>query len=1598
MSKDKNILLAPNGKPSNLTHELYYLVRTPEFKSWFGDFEKSPETSSKVVDENGEPKVVFNGAVKNFTIFDREKIGYIQFKNTKIPYTGGFFFTDKYNVAKSYVYRADQNLTDKINRLISGKVRSCFLNIKNPYTVSMGNKWDCIYTNSDTKECFSTDDVSRSVYTLMDNDGVIFNKVIDTGNKEISSEESNIYVAFESNQIKLANGSNTKFDKNNPDIRFEYGGEIKKHKETYGKWKSLVNMSKGELEKFYNSQEGKDAGLTINEAKEKGINSGRESARWIMKMKDTPVSEWTPVMWKWAKKQISFISRMSGIKGELYDDKGNKTRKHTSLLIWGHNPEKMEKGGTLVHSEKEIQVCDKLYKEHHDTWDKIDAVEKGVNIGNTKKYSYEIALMWEEHMQHHFADEEENFFPYVKEDDKKAVEYLLLEHKAIIDLIQQIKQHNKIEDILKFCAMIKNHIKKEEVLMNDVCPDAYAEGGSIDNLFYKQAVKEVISLPAYSDLSQKEGEFLYDTFKNYESLYEDEDEDEFEYRANVEKNELEGDKLKDYRDFLEELENKKYIINFYDSDNTINPSQITINFVNSVRGRIETLSNYKSSNSDLFNESITIEEPTEPESKLKEISNWHSSINFDETKANYTRSTGEQKANYVVADYFGVEPVTLSRFNDYDDKTGSYPLDYKKEFSTVEEAIEYANEDLNKHLLVKRKEALAKKDEYIKEIKSYVLLSKDSKKYNNNLRSLYAEYFNEVVCYNPELWMELQELFIDANAELRKDVFLAPFTTTYDRFELQSILDFYQNLNMSGKHDFWSLIPEKFVSNSPVNKKQLTTLDPFDSVFMSIFGLFTSDDKNRPNIQGVNFDDFGVTATDGSKLIHIPYSEKYKSKLRGIYNLKDNKELKSINAIKKPHQYKGLKYPNYNAVIPSMGSETIIYSFTMDELNKLINELKTLSKANCNRIDSRLIFVTYLKDLGYKYVDMSMFIDDLYAASMMGSRKIEICFPSINSMFISDDVISFANGRKSKRIASRQTIRENWGILQQAIKSIETQEFCYYDFDKKQFVNPNLNEETVVKIDTSEVDALNERLELVKEMLAEDNSNESLKDRVELLQEMIEEKSTKLLYGGKILYSDKIDDSKYSVNITMDEIYEIWEKDTFISLGRLINHDKLFEKNPEFKKITVKFVDIADDEIYAFAETNFRPDNIEYCDIIIGLHFTYYKKNKHEKYDINNTDRPECSKEAVILHEIQHVLQFKNRGEVGFGYDKVHENILKTIIDGAKYESKEGVELDAQGLKDLAFFLYKEQPTEQEAMLFVAIWLYSKGLEYGNKMFFESSLLNELNSLKQSDSTKNFYERGGKYNPYAVCTTSIGKKSGTQKRSKWNKKQMKKYEDCVLSFEEGGSLVEDTYLGFYDRDTKELKATVFIDKQNIGSKTHIRLIDNATDKNMFAKRIDKEVHENFSPEIETKKTQNTGLSKDKVKAIVKNEGIVYAVSDYLSGSEISLYEKTLRDNWIEANKEIYHLDKLIESLPKVHVLKEIQDENGFHFIIEAYVTEISFDDDKSNPHSQAVIESLEKIKVTLRKITDELGLNVMGSENGEEFGKGGKLGGCGCGH
>lgn len=390
-------LLAPNGKPSNLTPEQYKLVRTPAFKNWFGDWLKAYDTKdyngvSKVIDENGEPRVMFHGSnsIHEITTFqptsgkpysffaaDINEAGrYTNMLNHIKPFfikakrdydvrhlskeeqaqTGALF--DK-NWAELYIQLRKNLMISEIEELAYDTMKIDHLpeifNID--YSDYESGKWLELARKTITaKDKNIICEFLWQVLTKTTNDWMlletdVFQQYLDDNNYDgfwtTEGWNGNIAV-YNSRNIKLADGSNTTFDPNNPDIRYSHGGSLSAdQKEIYDKWKSLVNMSVGDLSNFYHTKEGKEAGLSKDEAHTLGIHNGRESARWILKMKKTPVAEWTPEMWEWAKRQISFISRMKGNKGGLYDENGNKTRKHTSLLIWGHDPEKLETGGGL---------------------------------------------------------------------------------------------------------------------------------------------------------------------------------------------------------------------------------------------------------------------------------------------------------------------------------------------------------------------------------------------------------------------------------------------------------------------------------------------------------------------------------------------------------------------------------------------------------------------------------------------------------------------------------------------------------------------------------------------------------------------------------------------------------------------------------------------------------------------------------------------------------------------------------------------------------------------------------------------------------------------------------------------------------------------------------------------------------------------------------------------------------------------------------------------------------------------------------------------------------------------------------------------------
>ena len=107
-------MVAPNGKKSKLNERQWLQVRTPNFKRWFGDWENDPQNASKVLDDNGEPMVVYHG-----TNIPLNKL--IVFKAGEVGWLGpGIYLTPFAEYAKQF---SDQG---------TGGIVPLFLNMRNP--------------------------------------------------------------------------------------------------------------------------------------------------------------------------------------------------------------------------------------------------------------------------------------------------------------------------------------------------------------------------------------------------------------------------------------------------------------------------------------------------------------------------------------------------------------------------------------------------------------------------------------------------------------------------------------------------------------------------------------------------------------------------------------------------------------------------------------------------------------------------------------------------------------------------------------------------------------------------------------------------------------------------------------------------------------------------------------------------------------------------------------------------------------------------------------------------------------------------------------------------------------------------------------------------------------------------------------------------------------------------------------------------------------------------------------------------------------------------------------------------------------------------
>ena len=156
-------------------------TETENFKKWFGDWQNDPVKASKVVNDDGTPKVVYHGTNAEFTVFNSNN--------------GTYWFSESSDYVDSMAEERGGN-----------ELMRAFLDIKNPYYAKLApGKF-----SDRNSEARIIREAKNGGY-----DGVI----IETDTTDELLKDT-FYVVFSPNQIKSATDNIGTFDKANPDIRY----------------------------------------------------------------------------------------------------------------------------------------------------------------------------------------------------------------------------------------------------------------------------------------------------------------------------------------------------------------------------------------------------------------------------------------------------------------------------------------------------------------------------------------------------------------------------------------------------------------------------------------------------------------------------------------------------------------------------------------------------------------------------------------------------------------------------------------------------------------------------------------------------------------------------------------------------------------------------------------------------------------------------------------------------------------------------------------------------------------------------------------------------------------------------------------------------------------------------------------------------------------------------------------------------------------------------------------------------------------------------------------------------------------------------------
>lgn len=281
-----NIIIRPiddivNKKINNIT-------QSKQFIRWFGDWQNSPAKASKVVDNNGEPLVLYHQTGKEFTTFDTKQKGSGEF-DSEMP-TGIFMkptnndigvggniqmplyasiknpliVNNRSELVKFYDknvqgYTKAKSAIDSVNKEYKAKFNEEMKRENEEYQKLWNAKKNGEISEEEYQKSISRDaldeimeewenkvnEASHNAKALIDDyfknsnyDGVIVNN--DVGSFGRSTKT---FIAFENTQVKSATDNIGTFDGNNPDIRYSLDEDYDFTDEKAGAIHDTLNFS-----------------------------------------------------------------------------------------------------------------------------------------------------------------------------------------------------------------------------------------------------------------------------------------------------------------------------------------------------------------------------------------------------------------------------------------------------------------------------------------------------------------------------------------------------------------------------------------------------------------------------------------------------------------------------------------------------------------------------------------------------------------------------------------------------------------------------------------------------------------------------------------------------------------------------------------------------------------------------------------------------------------------------------------------------------------------------------------------------------------------------------------------------------------------------------------------------------------------------------------------------------------------------------------------------------------------------------------------------------------------------------------------------------